>query len=185
MYQDITQPLRIAVVSDTHGFLDPRIAEVVASCDIAVHAGDIIGKHVLDSLKPRTGHIVAVRGNNDIKAVWPEHDHAALLAIPHEDSLDLPGGQLVVLHGHRHWPYENLHPRLRGEFSHARAIIYGHSHNAVFDDDEKPWVINPGASGRTNLKDGGPSCAVLEISEKKWSGKIVQFSTEVEYSSNT
>jgi hypothetical protein len=34
---------RVAILADTHGFLDPRVAEQVAECDLAIHAGDIGG----------------------------------------------------------------------------------------------------------------------------------------------
>ena len=33
--------IRVAIIADTHGFIDPRIAEAVRACDVAVHAGDI------------------------------------------------------------------------------------------------------------------------------------------------
>ena len=37
----------VAIISDTHAVLDPRIAEVISTADIAVHAGDIGGAGVL------------------------------------------------------------------------------------------------------------------------------------------
>ena len=40
---DKASQLRIGIVSDTHGHLDPRIAALIEDCDIAVHAGDIMG----------------------------------------------------------------------------------------------------------------------------------------------
>ena len=41
---------RVALVSDTHGHLDSRIAEVVGRCRLVVHAGDIGSSAVLDTL---------------------------------------------------------------------------------------------------------------------------------------
>ncbi|HYI09298.1 MAG TPA: metallophosphoesterase family protein [Thermoanaerobaculia bacterium] len=41
---------RIGVVSDTHGVIHPALADVFASVDHIVHAGDIGGAHVLRAL---------------------------------------------------------------------------------------------------------------------------------------
>jgi predicted phosphodiesterase len=57
---------RVAISSDTHGRLDPRIAGVVASCDCAVHAGDIGAAVMLAALQPFMKTVVAVLGNNDV-----------------------------------------------------------------------------------------------------------------------
>ncbi|WP_163143782.1 metallophosphoesterase family protein, partial [Arhodomonas sp. KWT] len=90
--------MRVALLSDTHGFVDPRIAERVTECDIAVHAGDIGGADVLLSLQPRE-ELVAIRGNNDTPERWSEGERHVLDTLPAETALDLPGGRLVVLHG--------------------------------------------------------------------------------------
>jgi len=55
----------VAVVSDTHAFLDPRIIDLIRECDIAIHAGDICGADILDKMQPKTGEVIAVTGNND------------------------------------------------------------------------------------------------------------------------
>jgi len=39
--------MRVGIIADTHGFLDPRIADYIADCDLAVHAGDVGGADVL------------------------------------------------------------------------------------------------------------------------------------------
>jgi predicted phosphodiesterase len=63
----VTRPeaVWIAILSDTHGRLDPRIAGVVASCDCAVNAGDIGPAALLSALRPLTETVVAVLGNNE------------------------------------------------------------------------------------------------------------------------
>ncbi len=165
--------LRVAIVSDTHGVLDPRIAEVVADCDLAVHGGDIGGAAVLDALEPRTGRVAAVLGNNDVPHKWPAADQHLLAALPLEATEDLPGGRLVVVHGHR-TPARDRHTRLRRNFPDARAIVYGHSHRLVVDQDTDPWVLNPGAAGRERTF-GGPSCMVLSTSEDEWSLAVHRF----------
>jgi putative phosphoesterase len=153
-------------VADTHGFLDPRIAERVADCDIAVHAGDIGGADVLLSLAPRE-ELVAIRGNNDVPEKWSAGEHSVLDTLPREATLNLPGGDLVVVHGDDGGGIEQRHRRYRERYADARAVVYGHSHRMVVDREASPWILNPGAAGRTRTH-GGPSCIILECDPESW-----------------
>ncbi len=164
----------VAIVSDTHGFLDLRIAEIVLACDIAVHAGDIGSQRVLSALKPRRGAVVAVRGNNDVPEKWPENEWNALELLPFECGLDLPGGHLHVVHGDRVGRAKDLHARLRKRYADARAVVYGHSHRIVCDCIENPWVLNPGAAGRQRTY-GGPSCLLLYADAQRWDVEVRRF----------
>jgi len=167
-------PIRVALVSDTHGILDPRIADVVAGCDCAVHAGDVGAWAVIAAMRPRCETVIAVRGNNDMPAKWPAADRSRLAALPEQAELALPGGRLAVVHGHRHGAARQRHRRLRKDFGGARAILYGHSHRLVCDTDAKPWVLNPGAAGRSRTY-GGPSCLVLTVEAGQWAVEVVRF----------
>lgn len=151
--------MRVALLSDTHGFVDPRIAERVTECDIAVHAGDIGGADVLLSLQPRE-ELVAIRGNNDTPERWSEGERHVLDTLPAETALDLPGGRLVVLHGDDSGTLAQRGRRYRRRFHDAAAVVFGHSHRLSTDLDEHPWLLNPGAAGRTRTN-GGPSMLVL------------------------
>ncbi len=151
--------VRVALVADTHGYLDPRIAALVTHCDSALHAGDIGNADVLAQLQPRGGRVYAVLGNNDVARKWPEDQRELLSNIPWEAHVALPGGELVLVHGHR-LPAARRHERLRARYPQARAICYGHSHVLADDRHEQPWVLNPGAGGRVRTL-GGPSCMVL------------------------
>ena len=159
-------PLTIAIVSDTHGQLDERIAALVRDCDYAVHAGDILGAGVLAALQPRRS-VVAVRGNNDVPHKWPSTDAALLHTLPLEAELALPGGTLAVTHGDRQFERPDRHARLRAHFQTARIIVYGHSHFLTVDQTATPWVVNPGAAGRIRTH-GGPSCLILTASHTSW-----------------
>ncbi len=164
--------MRVAILADTHGFLDPRIADQVAECDLAVHAGDVGGADVLLSLKPRD-QVVAVRGNNDVPEKWSTSERHVLETLPGEASLDLPGGVLVVVHGHEEVPVVERHRKLRERYPNARAIAYGHSHQLLIDDEQEPWVLNPGAAGRTRTY-GGPSLLILNCREDAWEVEAVR-----------
>ncbi len=151
--------VRVAVISDTHGYLDPRVAEIVWDCDAVVHAGDVCGEQVINELVPKSGVVKVVAGNNDA------YCHETWL--PSVARLNLPGGQIVIEHGHRYGGIRPSHQAMRQAYADARAIIYGHTHRLTEDYAAEPWVLNPGAAGRTRTENG-PSCLVLCASEKHW-----------------
>lgn len=159
-------PLRVAVLADTHGFLDPRIADRVTECDVAVHAGDIGGADVLLSLQPRD-EVVAIRGNNDTPERWAEGEQHLLETLPREARVALPGGDLILVHGDDGGSLAERHRRYRRRYPDARAVVYGHSHRQLLDQAAEPWLLNPGAAGRTRTH-GGPSCLILDCAPEAW-----------------
>ncbi|NOX43880.1 MAG: metallophosphoesterase family protein [Gammaproteobacteria bacterium] len=167
---------RVAIVSDTHGYLDERVAAIVATCDYAVHAGDISKASVLEALKPQQRRVVAVAGNNDLSHMWSATESHIADGLPEVAELELPGGKLVVEHGHKHGMSSPCHDSLRQAYPEARVIVYGHTHKLVIDKSSSPWVINPGAAGRVRTH-GGPSCLVLIADKNQWSVEMQRFST--------
>lgn len=157
----------VALVSDTHGYLDERIAELIKTCDYAVHAGDICRAQVLAGMKPKTGIVITVRGNNDNEQKWLAEELAVVSQIPYVAQLELPGGLLIVEHGDRHGFNSPCHAALRAHHPQARVIVYGHSHKQLCDQSQTPWVVNPGAAGRERTH-GGPACLILIASVHHW-----------------
>lgn len=138
----------VGLISDTHGTLECALLPLLADVDMIVHAGDLLDPGELRHLTPTSGHVVVVRGNNDTPSQWPEGTEALLDTLPEQARLQLPGGLLVVEHGHRVKPARSRHERLRRRHPEARAIVYGHTHRRVIETDSTPWVLNPGAAGR-------------------------------------
>lgn len=170
--------LTIAIISDTHTVLDERIADVIKTSDIAIHAGDICCGSVLEKMHPKMGHVFAVTGNNDHHTVWPSGQKEIVDALPDVAEIQLPGGLLVVEHGHTHGHQQPCHDSLRKTHANARVIVYGHTHKQVCDKDESPWVINPGAAGATRTR-GGPSCLILTASDSdEWTIEALRFSEQ-------
>ena len=149
--------LKIGILSDTHGAVHPQIVELINDCDFALHAGDIVDIEVLQKLNPKQ-EVFAVRGNNDYHITHLED----------VEVLNLPGGKIVIEHGHRHGHYEPCHESLRKSYPDAKAIIYGHTHRQVIDKTKIPWVINPGAAGETRNYDGAKCLMITIDGEKEW-----------------
>ena len=164
---------RVLLLSDTHGFLDPRVGNLAQNCDLAVHAGDVGASTVLEALAAARWGGVAVAGNNDDDARW-EGTRSTLRALGEVATVRLPGGLLVAVHGDRHNPASRRHERLRAAYPQARCIVYGHSHRLVCDTGMRPWVLNPGAAGRARTF-GGPSCLVLQVTRDDWQVEQLRF----------
>ncbi|MEP7044507.1 MAG: metallophosphoesterase family protein [Dokdonella sp.] len=165
--------MRVLLLSDTHGALDERIAALARGSDLVVHAGDVGSAEVLATLHAACARVIAVRGNNDVREKWARQDRDVPDTLTQQVQIDLPGGVLVAIHGDR-FPPAQRHRRLRAAFPSARAIVYGHSHRLCIDDDERPWVLNPGAAGRARTF-GGPSCLELETTMQRWRVEPLRF----------
>jgi hypothetical protein len=164
----------VAIVSDTHAQLHPEIEALIRCCDIALHAGDICDASILDAMQPRSGRVIAVRGNNDHERGWPAEQADRVLAIPANARVELPGGAVEIEHGHVHDMVNPDHQDLRDAHPTARMVVYGHTHRKVIDDYKQPWVVNPGAAGYTRTR-GGPSCLILIASEMQWKLESYRF----------
>ncbi len=131
---------RIGLLSDTHGWLDPRIREHFAECDEIWHAGDIGGLHVTDELakwKP-------------LRAVWGNIDDAkARATFPEHERFTSGGVRVWMTHiGGRPPRYDhNVIEELRRDP--PGLFICGHSHILLvqFDPKLNCLYMNPGAAG--------------------------------------
>ncbi len=135
---------RIGVLSDTHGFFDPRIPEYFGNCDEIWHAGDI-GAYELVIQLNRIAPLVAVFGNIDgttIRSKFPGHQRQI------REGLDIWMTHIGGYPG-------NYDSRVKPEI-YTRPpglFISGHSHILKVIPDKKNGLlhINPGAAGRNGL----------------------------------
>ena len=135
---------RIGILSDTHGFMEPRLFDFFASCDILFHAGDIGSMEVVNQLqafKP----FMAVYGNidaSDIRAVYPEIQRAKCEDV---DILMTHVGGYPGRYERKIYPIlKNCPPKL---------FITGHSHilKVMYDKTFQFLHINPGAMGNSGI----------------------------------
>lgn len=168
--------LRLVMISDTHGALNGRVAALVDDYPLVLHAGDICGAEVLERLAAGGRRVIAVRGNNDIPRLWRRSERRVLERIPDLARIDLPGGEIVMEHGHRYpdGSEAQYHRLLRERHPACRMVVYGHTHARSIDREGAPWVVNPGPCGRTRLKDG-PSCVTLDVKGGEWGVEMHHF----------
>lgn len=119
---------RIGVISDTHGMLRMEVKEILKTCDVILHGGDINKQSILDELEALAG-VYVVRGNNDKE--WAEH-------IPETLSVELYGIRFAMVHKIKQLP-QNI-----GEWD---VVVYGHSHKYEEKRENGRLMLNPGSCG--------------------------------------
>jgi putative phosphoesterase len=166
--------VKIGVLSDTHSYINPSILEHLSDCDIILHAGDIGSIEVIKQLHEISKDVVSVCGNNDNTQQWNIAEHEDLEYIPQIAEIELPGGKIAITHGDEYFSdLENWHESLRTNFPQAKAVVYGHSHRLVCDQNAAPWVLNPGPAGETRIQKYGVSCLLITANKEEW--KVSEF----------
>ena len=129
---------RVGLVADTHGWLDPALAEHFAGVELILHAGDVGTEAVLHDLRV-IAPVVAVRGNID---------GGALFDLPLETVVEVGGKRLALLHiaGSPHRPTRAAKDIIERE--RPDVLVTGHSHIPVVGRVPGTLWINPGAAGR-------------------------------------
>ena len=135
--------VRIGLLSDTHGYIDDTICDVLSECDQVWHAGDFGGLDVADRLNS-AGKLKGVFGNID--------DHGVRHRFDEDFRTEIAGLRFWMTH--IAGPPNRYVPRIRRALQQADAVphvlIYGHSHILRVDYDKKHQnmiAINPGAAG--------------------------------------
>ena len=161
------ESMKVGVLPDTHSYIDPLVLQQLTDCKLILHAGDIGSIEVINELKQISQNVVSVCGNNDNVENWQATEIDDLQNIPQIAEIDLPGGSLALTHGDKHYSSATWHENLRESFPKAKAIVYGHSHRLECDQSEDPWVLNPGAAGKTRTWDG-VSCLLINTNIEQW-----------------
>ena len=152
---------RIAVISDTHNMLRPEVAEIIKTCEVVLHGGDISGPETLDKIRNlfgpdavvnisaaeggTPGVVYVVRGNND-------RDWAS--DIPYILKMELFGRKFFMTHKKKDIPAE----------VDADVVIYGHSHRYAQDYIDGTLSLNPGSCGPRRFNQA-ITMAVLTVPE--------------------
>ena len=121
----------VGVISDTHGLLRPSALDAPRNCDLILHAGDICGQDIIDTLQA-VQHTVFVQGNMD------RLPHGG--PIRRTASVTFGGKHFFVLHD----LYElDLDPKAAG----VDVVIHGHSHCPEIAYKDDVLFLNPGSIG--------------------------------------
>jgi uncharacterized protein len=150
--------MRIGVLSDTHGWLDPAIAAHFAAVDAILHAGDLGDRAIVAALE-RVAPVHAVRGNNDTAP--------ALLDLPEHVDLMFAGTRLHL-----------VHRPVDARPGDAAVVITGHTHKPLVERRAGVLHLNPGACGRRGfhrertvalltLAGGPPAAEIISLGPRR------------------
>ncbi len=151
-------PLRIGIISDTHGLLRPEIPEIFAEADHIIHAGDIGNISVLHKLS-EIAPVTAVRGNTDTAP--------GCRNLPLCETLRLSSAEIFLHHGH----LEEFNFLPHG----TNVLITGHTHIPLIRKQGDVLVINPGSAGPRRFR-LPVSVGMLTIFNKARSAEIIEIS---------
>lgn len=132
--------MRIGLLSDTHGFLDPAVFTYFERCDEVWHAGDFGPVEILDQL-------TAFR---PLRGVWGNIDGAEIRAsLPKELTWDCAGMKIYMTHIAGYPGAWDKRAKLTLNRSRPDLVICGHSHILKVMRDQALGLIhfNPGAAG--------------------------------------
>jgi putative phosphoesterase len=126
--------MRIGLMADTHGFLDPAIYRYFADCDEVWHAGDFGPLAILEEME----------AFKPLRGVWGNIDGAKVrAAVPKDLQWECEGLRVYMTHiGDDPWARREIKRYQPGLF------ICGHSHILkVKRDADLRLHLNPGAAG--------------------------------------
>ncbi len=135
---------KIGLLSDTHGYLDPRIFEYFGTCDEVWHAGDIGDIEVSDQLQ----------NFKTFKAVYGNIDGQNIRSIHPEDQL-FSCEELKVFITHIGGYPGNYFPETKKKIAEHKPDLFicGHSHilKVMRDTTYNLLHMNPGAAGKSGF----------------------------------
>jgi uncharacterized protein len=162
--------MRIGVVSDTHGFFDPGLEDLLAGVELILHAGDVGKQEVLHELE-RIAPVRAVRGNVDPPQLGlPLTMTASFGGVQMELLHVLPGAQTDVEKWARPAQAKERALQARDAFlqgfdSNTRVVIFGHSHVPCVVALAGTLFFNPGSAGKQRFSIPR-CCGILDVSPK-------------------
>ena len=130
----------IAVISDTHlprgrRRLPDACVQRIRTADLLLHAGDIATTEVLgefESIGP------------PVHAVWGNVDSAELRErLPDALTIEAAGARVAMVHDAG--PARGRLARMRRRFPGASAVVFGHSHIPLHEQDGDFQIFNPGS----------------------------------------
>ncbi len=126
----------VGLIADTHGLLRPEALEALRDADLIIHAGDVGGDEILETLKG-LAPVRAVRGNVE-RGAWAKE-------LPRDALVEVGETGIYVCHGHEKL---GLDPKAAG----CQVVVSGHSHKPEIAEKQGVLYLNPGSAGPKRFK---------------------------------
>jgi uncharacterized protein len=160
--------MKVGLVSDTHGYFDPNLRNLLDGVEAIIHAGDVGGGDALELLS-LIAPVEAVKGNVDLPDSGLPH-----FRIVQWESLGievvhiLPAAQVQVKRWSDMKTSSQTEAGRRDRFLQCfqpstRAVIFGHTHEPCLLELEGKLFINPGSAGKKRFS-LPRCCAIMTLS---------------------
>jgi putative phosphoesterase len=141
--------MKIGVISDTHGYLDPRVEKIFAGVDHILHAGDI-GDAIIELELKFIAPVTVVQGNVD-----------AGLPFKLTEIVTLAQKKFLIHHIVNPWALsETVAQQVKRQ--RPDAVIFGHTHKPFAQMVDGVFFFNPGYAGRPKFG-AARSVAILQV----------------------
>lgn len=146
--------MRVGVISDTHGYLNPRLFDIFAGVEQIMHAGDIGAMDVIIELSA-IAPVIAVHGNMDLPEIVARY--------PEDQRVQLAGADVLMTHNGGMLLRSPSMFDARCGSKRPDIFIWGHTHRAESKMIEGMLSLNPGSASRPPMLDLPPSVAILTL----------------------
>jgi putative phosphoesterase len=153
--------MKIGVISDTHGFLDPQIKKLFAGVDHILHAGDIGDAFIAFELE-QIAPVTVVVGNTDLGLSFKENE-------------------VVTLADKKFLVHHIVNPSSLAEKMAARikrerpdVVVFGHTHKKFAETLNGILFFNPGYAGKPKFGTER-SVAILHLDGKEIRPEFILF----------
>lgn len=131
--------MKVAVVSDTHGRIEPFLNTLKQFNDVEliVHLGDTVED--ANKIREKTKlPMFVVRGNNDYMDV----------NTPWRELVRINGHKILLTHGHKEGVnFGETKLYYAAKEAEAEMVLYGHTHVYLYEEIEGIKILNPGSAG--------------------------------------
>ncbi len=155
--------MRVGVISDTHGILEPEVLGIFRGVDLILHGGDIGTPDVLRDLEG-VAPVKAVLGNVDDPQAVGRHPGRRVERVD----------GLPILVTHEIGSPDRLLPQVDRAIARERprVVVFGHSHRVYNAEHGGVLFLNPGGAGPRRF--GLPrSVALLRVLEGRPVAEII------------
>lgn len=146
--EDRGDPVRIGVLSDTHGRIYPSVLRALAGVTHVIHAGDVGKRSILRRLQ-KVAPVTAVAGNADSSRLVKE--------LPAQAMGEAGGIRFLVAHK----PKQLKKLLRRGVPEGIDLIVTGHLHEPSVAWEDGALHLNPGTASAPEEGDPAPTVAVV------------------------
>jgi len=152
--------VNLGIISDTHDFLDPRIAKLFQGVDHILHGGDV-GSHALIYELETIAPVTVVLGNTDVGLILNLTEVVRL------------GGLKFLLHHivNPHALGDELKTRIARE--RPDVVVFGHTHKPFCETINGVLFLNPGYAGKQRFA-LERSVAILHCAEEELRTKYLR-----------